>query len=192
MNGSVMYNVDAIHVAIASDKTVKFKYFHCNTQKEREYTHEGKPYEVSPWTLLYDNSNYYLLAFVDDNIRTFRVDRMAEVKQGAKERQGKEQFESFDLVSFTKATFGMFSGKEEKVEMVFHNSLIDTVIDKFGKGVFISVVDDHHFKITVPVAVSPQFFAWIFGLGGKVTILGPKSVVKQMKDMLAKVSERYT
>ena len=85
----------------------------------------------------------------------------------------------------------MFSGKEEKVEMVFHNSLIDTVIDKFGKDVFISVVDDHHFKITVPVAVSPQFFAWIFGLGGKVTILGPKSVVKQMKDMLGKVSERY-
>lgn len=191
MNGSVMYNVDTIHVAIASDTTVKFKYFHYNTQKEREYTHDGKPYEVSPWTLLYDNSNYYLLAFVDDNIRTFRVDRMAEVKQGAKERQGKEQFESFDLVSFTKATFGMFSGKEEKVEMVFHNSLIDTVIDKFGKDVFISVVDDHHFKITVPVAVSPQFFAWIFGLGGKVTILGPKSVVKQMKDMLSKVSERY-
>ncbi len=191
MNGSVMYNVDTIHVAIASDTTVKFKYFHYNTQKEREYTHDGKPYEVSPWTLLYDNSNYYLLAFVDDNIRTFRVDRMAEVRQGAKERQGKEQFESFDLVSFTKATFGMYSGKEEKVEMVFHNSLIDTVIDKFGKDVFVTVVDSSHFKITVPVAVSPQFFGWIFGLGGKVTILGPKSVVKQMRDMLAKVSKRY-
>ena len=191
MNGSVMYNVDTIHVAIAADTTVKFKYFHYNTQKEREYTHDGKPYEVSPWTLLYDNSNYYLLAFVDGNIRTFRVDRMTEVKQGGKVRQGKEQFESFDLGSFTKATFGMFSGKEEKVEMVFHNSLIDTVIDKFGKDVFIFPVDDHHFKITVPVAVSPQFFGWIFGLGGKVTIVGPDSVVKQMKDMLGKVSERY-
>ncbi len=191
MNGSVMYNVDTIHAAIASARPVRFKYFHYNTQKEREYTHDGKPYEVSPWTLLYDNSNYYLLAFVDDNIRTFRVDRMAEVKQGSKDRQGKEQFESFDLVSFTKATFGMFSGKEEKVEMVFHNSLTDTVIDKFGKDVFVSVVDDYHFKITVPIAVSPQFFGWIFGLGGKVTILGPKSVVKQMKDMLGIVSERY-
>ena len=191
MNGSVMYNVDTIHVAIASDTTVKFKYFHYNTKKEREYTHDGKPYEVSPWTLLYDNSNYYLLAFVDDKIRTFRVDRMAEVKQGAKERQGKAQFEAFDLVAFTKATFGMYSGTEEKVEMQFHNSLIDTVIDKFGKEIFITPVDDSHFKITVPVAVSPQFFGWIFGLGGKVTILGPKSVVKQMKDMLGRVGERY-
>ena len=191
MNGSVMYSVDTIHNAIASDTTVKFKYFHYNIQKEREYTHDGKPYEVSPWTLIYDNSNYYLLAFVESGIRTFRVDRMAEVKQGAKERQGKEQFESFDLASFTKATFGMYSGKEEKVEMVFHNTMIDTVIDKFGKDVFISVVDDYHFRITVPVAVSPQFFGWIFGLGGKVTIVGPKSVVKQMQDMLEKVSKRY-
>lgn len=191
MNGSVMYSVDTIHVAIASDKTVKFKYFHYNTDKEREYTHDGKPYEVSPWTLLYDNSNYYLLAYVKDDMRTFRVDRMAEVKQGAKEREGKEQFEAFDLVSFTKATFGMFHGEEEKVEMLFHNSLIDTVIDKFGKEIFITPVDNTHFKITVPVNVSPQFYGWIFGLGGKATILGPKSVVNKMKDMLDKASKKY-
>ena len=191
MNGSVMYSVDTIHVAIASDKTVKFKYFHYNTDKEREYTHDGKLYEVSPWTLIYDNSNYYLLAYVKDDMRTFRVDRMAEVKQGTKEREGKEQFEAFDLVSFTKATFGMFHGGEEKVEMLFHNTLIDTVIDKFGKEIFITPVDDTHFKITVPVKVSPQFFGWIFGLGGKVTILGPKSVVNKMKDMLDKASKKY-
>ena len=134
----------------------------------------------------YQGSDPHLRTQVNYNLLVFAL------QQNPKDCKGKEQFESFDLVSFTKATFGMFSGKEEKVEMVFHNSLIDTVIDKFGKDVFISVVDDHHFKITVPVAVSPQFFAWIFGLGGKVTILGPKSVVKQMKDMLAKVSERYS
>ncbi|MBR3018962.1 MAG: WYL domain-containing protein, partial [Clostridia bacterium] len=51
--------------------------------------------------------------------------------------------------------------------------------------------DDQHFKITVPVAVSPQFFAWVFGLGNYVTITAPDSVVKQMKDMLEKVSKRY-
>ena len=116
---------------------------------------------------------------------------MAEVNHGAKNRQGKEQFEAFDLVSFTKATFGMYLGKEEKVEMLFHNSLIDTVIDKFGKEVFVTPVDDTHFKIAVPVAISPQFFGWIFGLGGKATILGPKSVVKKMKETLKKVSQKY-
>ena len=192
MNDSTINNLDHVHEAITADKNLLFKYFHYNVSKEPEFTRDGKYYEVSPWVVLYDNSNYYLLAYVDDEIRTFRVDRMKSVHKGENERQGKEQFEEFDLGKYTKQTFGMFSGKEEKVEMVFHNSLVDTVIDKFGKDIWIAPVDDYHFKTTVPVAVSPQFFSWIFGLGGKVTILGPKSVVKQMKDMLAKVSERYT
>ncbi len=100
---------------------------------------------------------------MDGNIRTYRVDRMASVSQGENERQGKEEFESFDLVSFSKATFGMFTGDEQKVEMVFHNRMIDTVIDKFGKEVFLVPVDDEHFKVTTNISVSPQFYAWIFG-----------------------------
>ena len=85
----------------------------------------------------------------------------------------------------------MYNGKQEKVTMVFQNRMLDTVIDQFGKDVWLSKVDDQHFKVTVPVAVSPQFFAWVFGLGNYVTITGPESVVKQMKEMLGKVSKRY-
>lgn len=191
MNDNATKSLDHIHAAMAANKTIRFKYFHYDLNKEREFTRDGKYYEVSPWALIYDNSYYYLLAFVEDDIRTFRADRMAAVHAGEQERQGKELFEAFDLGKYTKSTFGMFAGKEEKVEMVFHNSLIDTVIDKFGKEVWLSPVDDYHFKITVPVAVSPQFFGWIFGLGGKATIVGPKSVVKKMKDMLGSVGERY-
>lgn len=191
MNDNAAKSLDHIHAAMAENKTVRFKYFHYNMNKEREYTKGGGYYEVSPWALIYDNSYYYLLAYAEDDIRTFRADRMAAVHAGEQERQGKELFEAFDLGKYTKSTFGMFAGKEEKVEMVFHNSLIDTVIDKFGKEVWLSPVDDYHFKITVPVAVSPQFFGWVFGLGGKATIVGPKSVVKKMKDMLENVKEKY-
>lgn len=191
MNDNATTALDHIHAAIAADKTVRFKYFHYDVNKERQFTHNGEYYEVSPWVVIYDSSFYYLLAYTGDDIRTFRADRMASVHAGTKERQGKEQFEAFDLGKYMKSTFGMFSGKEEKVEMVFHNSLIDTVIDKFGQEVWLSPVDDDHFKITVPVAVSPQFFGWVFGLGGKVTILGPEKVVKKMKEMLEKVEKRY-
>ena len=64
-------------------------------------------------------------------------------------------------------------------------------IDQFGKEVWLSKVDDWHFQVTVSVAVSPQFFAWVFGLGNYVTITAPDNVVKQMKEMLDKVSKRY-
>ena len=124
-------------------------------------------------------------------MRTFRVDRMDRVDLTTREREGREILEKVDIPALSKSTFGMFSGKEEKVEMVFHNKMMDAVIDKFGSDVWITKVDEWHFKITEPVAVSPQFFAWIFGLEGYATITGPSHVVEQMKKMLAKASEYY-
>lgn len=191
MNNSVHINVDQLHAAIAADTTVQFKYFHYNLKIERTYSRKGEVYEVSPWALLYDNDNYYLYAFVDDDFRIYRVDRMASVEQGKNRRQGKEQFEKKDMPAFSKSTFGMFNGQEERVEMVFHNRMMDVVIDKFGKEVWLEKVDEWHFKISVPVAVSPQFFAWVFGLGNYVTITGPEHVKQQMKEMLEEVHKRY-
>lgn len=191
MNTSVLINTDTIYNAIAANTTIRFKYFYYNLKLDREYSHKGQIYEVSPWALLYDNDNYYLLAYTEDDFRTYRVDRMANVEQGIIERQGREEFDKMDMPAYSKATFGMYNGKQEQVTMVFHNRMIDTVIDQFGRDVWISKVDDWHFKVTVTVAVSPQFFAWVFGLGNYVTITAPDNVVKQMKDMLEKVSKRY-
>ena len=191
MNNSVLINVDQLHAAIAANTTVRFKYFHYNVKMERVYSRKGEVYEVSPWALLYDNDNYYLYAFVDGEFRNYRVDRMASVEQGTNERQGKEAFEKKDMPAFSKSTFGMFNGQEERVEMVFHNRMMDVVIDKFGKEVWLEKVDEWHFKISVPVAVSPQFFAGVFGLGNYVTITGPEHVKQQMKEMLEEVHKRY-
>ena len=111
MNESSINVADHIHAAMVANTTVRFKYFHYNLKKERVYSREGRFYEVSPWALLYDNDNYYLYAFVDDDFRIFRVDRMAAVSKGENKRQGKEAFEKMDLPAFSKSTFGMFNGK---------------------------------------------------------------------------------
>ena len=191
MNNSALNAVDHIHAAIAADITIHFKYYHYNLKLEREYVRKGEILEASPWALLYDNDNYYLLAYIGDDFRTFRVDRMASVVKGDNKRQGREAFEKMDMSSYSKATFGMYSGKQEMVTMVFHNRMIDTAIDKFGKDIMLQKVDEKHFQVTVPIAVSPQFFAWVFGLGDYVSIQGPDEVVDQMKAMLEKVRNRY-
>ena len=47
------------------------------------------------------------------------------------------------------------------------------------------------FRITVPIAISPQFNGWVFGLKNYVTIESPQSVVDGMKEMLSAVGKRY-
>ncbi len=187
----MLISTDVIHRAIAEDTTIKFKYFHYNIRMEREYSRKGEPYEVNPWALLCDNDNYYLYSTIGEKFFTFRVDRMANIEQGTAKRQGKEIVEKQDMSEYTKSIFCMYSGKQEKVEMIFQIRMLDAIIDKFGKNIWLTKEDESHYKVMVNVSVSPQFFAWVFGLGNYITITGPDTVVTQMKEMLAKVSKRY-
>ena len=47
---------------------------------------------------------------------------------------------------------------------------------RFGHDVMLVKDGDSHFTVTEPIAVSPQFFAWIFALGEKAEIVGPVEV----------------
>ena len=52
-------------------------------------------------------------------------------------------------------------------------------------------VDKDHFEIEARVAVSPQFYGWVFGLKNYVTIVSPPTVVEGMKKHLEAVLKRY-
>ena len=62
--------------------------------------------------------------------------------------------------------------------------MMGAVMDRFGRDIFVTKEDDRHFRVTVNVAVSNQFFGWVFGLGKMVRIVGPESVKEKMKKAL--------
>ena len=82
MNESVYYNVDEISTAISQEKRIRFKYFEYNSKKERQFRKNGEKYEVSPFALMWDNENYYMLAFdsLSQNMKHYRVDKMVEIE----------------------------------------------------------------------------------------------------------------
>ena len=45
------------------------------------------------------------------------------------------------------------------------------------------------FTVTVELAVSPQFFAWLFGFGARAQILAPDSVAEQYRQTLREALE---
>ena len=204
MNNKMQYNVDPIHEAIAKNSQITFLYFDYvigrNFAKERHYMNKKERYTASPWAMIYTDDNYYLLAYHDGKMKHFRVDRMEDVELRTVEqnglkvvvpREGKEEYDKKDMSTYTNYTFSMYGGEVKNVEMVFLNRMLNTVIDRFGKDVLAYPVDKNHFKITVPVAISQQFFGWVFGLGKYVRIVGPDDVVEKMKKALSDISERY-
>lgn len=194
-------NVDAIHRAITANAKVSFQYFDFDLKKQKHYMKKGERYVVSPWAMIYTDDNYYLLAYTDGKFKHFRVDHMdnteamvtmiADVEIASLEREGAEAFAKLDMSAYTKYTFSMFGGETVPVTMVFQNRMMGAVMDRFGRDVVAMKEDERHFRVTVSVAVSNQFYGWVFGLGKAVRIIGPESVKKGMKKALADIAARY-
>ena len=137
---------------------LKYSISNVGQQVERR---KGAAYTVSPYKLLINDGNYYLLAFDDraQNMRTYRVDRMKSVVRTGEPREGKETFDAIDLKTYTKRVFSMFGGKQERVVIRFINPLLDAVVDRFGNdksSVWYEELDETHFTVTTQVEISDQ------------------------------------
>ena len=193
MNESIYYNVDKIHAAIGADRQIRFKYFDWNLKKEMEPRYGGRWYQLSPWALMWDDEKYYLVAYDSkhETIIHYRVDKMTQIGILDEKREGHEAFSKFNIAHYTNTLFGMYAGDETKVTIEAENRLVSVFIDRFGKDIIIAPVDEGHFRTTVTVAVSNQFFGWIMAIDGDVKIVAPDSVVMQMKALIERLAEKY-
>ena len=157
MNDKIFYSLDDLHIAIANDWQITFRYFYFTPKKERAYY--KKTYSASPYALLWSDNNYYLLAYESGKMKHFRVDKMDGIDIVRTKREGKEVFKDMKLNERSLRMFSMFSGKVQKVKIRFSNHLANVVIDRFGRDVVMVPDDEKHFTIHTDIEVSPQFMA---------------------------------
>jgi predicted DNA-binding transcriptional regulator YafY len=155
--------------------------------------YDGRWYKFSPWALMWDDERYYLVGYDSKYgmIIHYRVDKMTEIGIVDEPREGQEAFGKFNIAHYTNTLFGMYVGEETKVTLEAENSMINVLIDRFGKDIIIAPVDDGHFRTTVTVAVSRQFLGWIMSLDGDVRIVAPAGVVDTMKEAIRQLQEQY-
>ena len=187
MNESIYYNVDKLHTAIAAQKAITFKYFDYDIARQKVFRREGKRYMVSPYGLIWNSENYYLVAFDHTNrdMRHYRVDKMTEIAVTCLNREGKDQYPDFQLAQYGQKHFGMYSGPEWKVTLRGRRDKAGLVWDRFGQDVILVPDGEDHFTVTLPVVISPQFFGWLMGLDGSLTVTAPKEAVNAYRQKLS-------
>ena len=199
-NKATVGNAHTLYYAMSSDKAkkkvpqkVSFAYLTHDIGNVEKPVERKTKYEVSPYKLLINDGNYYLLAYVNEKqgIKTFRVDRIKNVTLLNEPREGEKVFAALNLKTFTQSHFGMFSGKKERVSLRCIPPLLDTMIDRFGtKGVEYSRADDRHFRVSVEIEISDQFFSWVAGFGKRVKIETP-AIAEQFMAYLNKIQSMY-
>lgn len=186
MNERIYLNVDIIHRAIKEKKQISFKYFDYDLNKKKRYRDGLRV--ASPFALTWDDERYYLVAFYPkrpDNYTNFRIDRMEEIEI-LSDKVAKVPL-NFSLSEYMNSTFSMFSGEIKDVKLRFHNSLINAVLDRFGKNVIIIPDGDEHFTVSVQVRTGAPFYGWLFQFGTNAEIVRPSAIKQEYLDMLREV-----
>lgn len=193
MNESIYYNVDRLYSAIAQNKQISFQYFQYTVDKKKKFRKDGERYITSPYALSWDNENYYLITFSEkyQDFTHYRVDKMSDIKITKLPRVKLPDNKEFNIAEYSKKVFHMFGGEEETVILQFDNSLVNVVIDRFGKDVFLKKVDEDSFVMRSKVVVSPTFFSWVFQFGDKVRILYPEEVAAKYTEYLTETLNLY-
>ena len=191
MNESIYYNVDKLHTAIAAQKAITFRYFDYDVRRQKVYHREGRRYTVSPYGLIWNSENYYLVAFdhLNREMRHYRADKMAEIVVTGLDRQGRERYPDFQIAQYGQKHFGMYSGREVTVTLRGQNAMAGVVWDRFGQEVILVPDGEDHFTVTLPVVMSPQFFGWLFGLDGGLVLTAPRQAVEAYRQRLSAAAE---
>ena len=190
MNETIYYNVDAIQDAISQNRQIRFRYFDWGIDGKRRY--RDKEYIASPYGLCQDNENCYLLGHsVRHGITSYRVDRMADIRTLDEARTPCPELTGKALTEHANRLVQMFSGDSTDVKLRFHRSLVNVVVDRFGRDVLLIPDGEEHFVFTAQVAVSPMFLSWVIGFGNKAKILHPQSVVDACRQMCLEALEQY-
>ncbi len=189
-NEGILLIIDSINTAINSGKKISFLYYKYDVRKEPKLRNEGKPFVFSPQKLVWNGDFYYVVGVFEDaeTVGTFRIDRIYK-RPDILEEDALPFPESFDFDRFLRTNFRMFGTNFTTVDLICNNTVMDAILDKFGKDVKTFAYDMENFRAEVDVAVSNVFFSWIFGFGGLVSINGPAEVKEKYCQMVRKAAE---
>jgi len=189
MNESIYITVDEIHNAILNNSKISFKYIAYSLDNKQVFRNDGKEYIISPFALMLEDENYYLIGFDSQkqHFKHFRVDKIIGIKTINEKRDGEESFKNVDLGKYSKKFFSMFGGDEQHIKLRVDKELIGVIVDRFGKNIYITNRNENEFDISVDIAVSPQFFGWVASFSGKIKIVSPENVSQNFKNYLKNI-----
>lgn len=177
-NEGIFENIEQLEFAIRQRKQVSFYYFDLDEKRNRVYRKEKKRYITDPVALVFNEDNYYLVAYSQkyQSAVNYRVDRMDTVEIEDESICEEALIKKRKTETYTEQVFKMYNGETETVTLEFAPDKLGVVYDKFGENIEIRHADKGWLKIKIAVQISPTFWGWIYQLGKSIKIVSPEGM----------------
>ncbi len=182
--------VSTIHEAIAEQKFVQFQYGELDWQKQFSLKREGEVYKATPIGVVWQESYYYLIAFLDDEKypRNFRIDRM----RNATICEQKFVKKDFDLKKYISGSLNMFgAGEFVPLTLKCKHSIIKNMVDEFGTDFTTQYIDENYCTIRVSAKDNDGLIFWLMRWGNALEVVKPVHVREAVKQELQKSLQQY-
>lgn len=186
-NKNLLYIVDAVNEAISRNCKITFRYTDYSPAKRKILRNDGEVYTLSPFALFWNQDYYYVVGYSEKhgNISNFRADRICSIE--LTDEKAVKRPKDFSLARYSQQIFEMYDGDTVKVKLECSNHLMKYVVDRFGEKVKTEIATNDTFYAYPEVALSPNFYSWVFKFAGEIRIKSPNKAVAEISTMAQKM-----
>ncbi|MCR5741666.1 MAG: WYL domain-containing protein [Gammaproteobacteria bacterium] len=193
---NIFYNMEIINEAKSLNKRVEFTMITYDEYGHKISRNDGYSYKVSPYYLINNYGNYYLLGYYRSKygpFNIFRVDRMENIKVSdweAKSMKDAGMPNDFSISKFINEHIYILSSEvvDATLEILDKDEIIN-VKDYFGTNAKITYEDG-----TIYANVRCDELAlmyWIMQYGVNIKVVSPDSLKEKVVDNLKKILKLY-
>ncbi|SCY21528.1 Predicted DNA-binding transcriptional regulator YafY, contains an HTH and WYL domains [Pseudobutyrivibrio sp. AR14] len=194
-NPMVMDSIAIIDEAISKGRQISFSYLQYGIDFKL-HPKRSQKYIVSPYQMISNRGKYYLIANTEEyeNLSHFRLDRITNVEilkdknKPIKSIHGYER--GLNLKDYLAEHFYMFHGESIHIKLKAHESLMDNLVDSFGKEFRVEPAGDD--EIVVSLKCNPDtFFYWAMQYGLNIEVLEPESMRERIQSACREIEKKY-
>ena len=200
-NYNSLLSLTTIIKAINNHKNIAFKYISYDVidNKLLEVYHKNgnqnnETYIVSPYKLILNGNNYYLIGYFNkrkDSLSVYRVDRMRFVINHNSEYE--DIRDQFDMEKEFDKNVNMYLSNEKiDLKIIFDKKVLKEVINQFGKDIFVCKRFDGRLEGLIKnVALSDGLVGWLMMLQTNIEVVLPLSLKEIVKKRLRLMLRMY-
>lgn len=185
----VIKNLSLIEEAISSKIIIDFIQVTRDINKKIKIKKNVK--QFIPKNIYYFNDRYYLIGInKEEKIRHYRIDRMSQINLTVEYNNNL----IINLNNLGNRNFDMFGADEiELVELKVHNSLIDSMIERFGDYAYIHkcLENENYFILKFETGINMGLIRWLLKQGSYIKVLYPQILIAKVQEELIKITNLY-
>ncbi len=194
-NQNVMDSIAAIDEAISKGKKISFSYLQYGIDFKL-HPKRSIRYVVSPYQMISNKGKYYLIGNYDEyeDVSHYRLDRISDVEILKENRKPMKAIKGLkkglNISDYIAEHVYMYSGDSIHIKIRTNETLMDALIDGFGKDFRVSFGDDD--DIIVNLKCNPDaFFYWAMQYGQNIEVLEPESMRERIRKASKEIYRKY-